>query len=286
MIYFSEKEGITSTSANYLANLAKECIRKNEAKLTNITFVDKHVELITGDKKMLRRGWTSLAAIPQLINEISEMNAFIAWIREAIKAKEMLLDTLRKLTLDGYCILKGIEKPQPPEPLVEVIDNDVIQEMDIKEKNNYLRLEAFAATLGKYIHPDGHIASAREDVLYREQVPNEVSGEGRDMVIYSYTPSVLTSDVNSMFMELQNTHRNYERQLNAIKYNIKEEVSKRNVAKSQEYKVAFQKYSSATQEIRQEMNIYVNEERNRIANLKIVIPEKLKGTYEYLNSLG
>jgi len=158
--------------------------------------------------------------------------------------------------------------------------------MNIKDKNNYLRLEAFAATFGKYIHPDGSIAVAREDVLYREQVPNEVSGEGRDMVIYGYSPSVPTKEVNAMFMELQNKQREYEKQLNAIKHQASEEANKRTSAAMQKYKKEYEEYSQIVSKIRTDMNLYIANGRAEIANMKIVIPEKLQDTYEYLEALG
>ena len=46
-------KGITSTSANYLANLAKEVAKGVSTKLANISFVNKTVELINGTKKDL-----------------------------------------------------------------------------------------------------------------------------------------------------------------------------------------------------------------------------------------
>jgi hypothetical protein len=156
----------------------------------------------------------------------------------------------------------------------------------IKDKNNYLRLEAFAATFGKYVHPDGSVSKAREDALYREQVPNEVSGDGRDMVIYGYSSSISTKEVDAMFMELQNKQREFEKQLNAIKHQANEEANKRTSAAMQKYKEEYEKYSQAVSKIRTDMNLYITNGREEIANMKIVIPEKLQDTYEYLEALG
>lgn len=287
MMYFDEKNGITSTSANYLANLAKEEIKKNEAKLANVSFVNKNVELISSTNyKPLRRGWKDITAIPTMLAEIANLNAFSAWMREAIKAKEELLKQLDHFTVEDYCKIKGIEYPESFERKQYVTEEDIIAEMNTKSRNNYLRIEAFAATFGKYIHPDGKISLAREEALYREQVPNEVSGDGRDMVIYSYESSIETSKVDDLFMKLQSNQREYEKQLNAIKFQIKEEVTNRNLAIDREYKEKMEERFRILAKLQQETRIYVNEKRNEIASLKIIVPEKLQDTYTYLNSLG
>ena len=284
-IYLGDK-GITSTSANYLANLAKEVIKEAEAKLNNISFLNKSVELINGNKKTLRVGTADVDGIETLLTQIANMHSFCAWVREAIKARDEALARIETLTLNQFADIKGIELPEHPESPRTICDVEILNEMNIKEKNNYLRLEAFASTFGKYIHPGGKIASAREDMLYRINVPNEVDGEGRDMVIYSYAPSGAPAAVNKAFLALQYQHRDYEKQLNAIKYHAKEEANKRNSAAQTKFKEEYEQYSREMQKIRQEMTLYINNGRENIANLKIVIPEKLQDTYEYLESLG
>lgn len=284
-IYLGDK-GITSTSANYLANLAKEVIKTTEAQLINISFLNKSVELINGSKKALRIGYSDLDGLESLLTRIANMNAFCAWMREAIKARENELKKIDSLTMEQFCEIKGIEYPERPTTPDTVTGETVLNEMNIKEKNNYLRLEAFAATFGKYIHPEGAISRAREDALYHEQVPNEVRGDGRDMVIYSYVPSVAIFKLDSTFVELQNKQREFEKQLNAIKYHAMEEANKRTSAAMQKYKEEYDNYSKRISEIRSDMIIYISNGREEIANKKIVIPEKLQDTYEYLEGLG
>ena len=284
-IYLGDK-GITSTSANYLANLAKEVSKSAEAQLRNICFTNKTVELINGSKKSLRIGWTETQKVEELIVCIANMNSFCAWMREAIKAREEALNKIDSFSMEQFCELKGIEYPTRPDSPQTFTPQNIYDEMNIKDKNNYLRLEAFAATFGKYVHPEGSVSKAREDALYREQVPNEVSGEGRDMVIYGYSSSVSTKEVNAMFMELQNKQREYEKQLNAIKYQASEEANKRTSAAMQKYKEEYEKYSQAISRIRTDMNLYITNGREEIANMKIVIPEKLQDTYVYLETLG
>ena len=54
----------------------------------------------------------------------------------------------------------------------------------------------------------------------------------------------------------------------------------------QEYKKEYDKYSQAISKIRTDMNLYIANGREKVANMKIVIPEKLQDTYIYLETLG
>lgn len=285
-VYLTEGKGLTSSSANYLANLAKEELKSTEAKLKHLSFVDKSVELINGNKKALRYGCGDPKALEGFLEKIAEMHSFNAWIREGIKAKEALLHNVVLIDVYKYCKIKGIELPQQPSKPSTISEQTIIDEMDIKTRNRYLELEAYASTFGEYIHPDGEIADAREDMLEKIELPNEVDGEGRDMVIYSYIPSADPELVNEVYLSLQNKYRNYEKQLNAIKFNINEQVNKRTLEANAKYREEQVKYNNAMDIIRHDLSTYLTEERERISSLKIVIPERLQKTYEYLESLG
>ena len=221
-----------------------------------------------------------------MIVRIANLNSFCAWMREAIKAKEQAMDDIERLTFAEFCELKNYAYPVKPEPKPTITSKDLLAKMSIKEKNEYLQLEAFASTFGTFIHPNGVIADARENLLYHKEVPNEVKGEGRDMVIYGYKQSVDPDLVDQLFLQLQNKYRDYERRLNAIKYSLKEEAENINASNARQYQNEFNAYSETVSNIRNEMTVYQAEKRNEIANLKIVIPEKLQDTYMYLNSLG
>lgn len=89
-VFFGEK-GITSTSANHLANLAKECMESNRRALEGVGFITSTVRLLSGGQASILtegRNEQYLSSIPELLEEIAEMNTFCAWMREAIKAKD------------------------------------------------------------------------------------------------------------------------------------------------------------------------------------------------------
>lgn len=284
---FLAKDGLlTSTSANYLANLAKEQSKQITKRLDSISFVNKTVELINGTSKPLRNGWKTVASLEDDLKKLSNLMSFNAWVREAIKEKDALLISNNSMSLEDFCKLTGEEYPEAPNRPKTVQQEDIINEMSIKERNRYFTLETFAATFGSYIHPNGNIAIAREQLLHRQEEPNEVQGEGRDLVIYGYTPSLPTTEVAHCYISLQNSYREYERQLNAIKASLKEEVNRRNLKTQREYSEALHEYTAKKSVLEQKLSIYLKERQEEISKLKIVLPDQLKDTYEYLNSLG
>lgn len=290
-VFLTKAGGITSTSANTLANWAKNEAFAATIELASLTFVNTRIELINGENpKTVGIGAKDTARVGSLIEKIARLNSFSAWMREGIKAKEHLLRELDNLDVEEYAELNGIDVPEEPEYPSMVTAQNILDEMDVKRRNNYLRLEAFAAAYGKYVHSTGDstgaIARARNELAEKIIRPTKVEGSGRDSVLYSYSPSAPMDEVEAMFNALQETQRSYEQQLNAIKYSIESEVNKRNAKAQGEYNQALATYRGEMKALRETLNEYKIKERERIGRLKIVVPNELKETYEYLNSLG
>ena len=291
-VFLTKSGGITSTSANTLANWAKNEAFSAVVELASLTFINTRIELINGENaKTVGIGAKDTSRVGQLIEKIAKLNSFSAWMREGIKAKERLLEDLRDLDVEDYAELKGIEMPKAPDyPEERVVAQDILEEMDVKKRYNYLRLEAFAAAYGKYVHSTsestGSVARARNELVEKLAHPSKIEGSGRDSVIFSYTPSAPLADVEAMFDVLQETQRSYEQQLNAIKYSVESEVNKRNAVALEEYNKALAVYHDEMKALRAALQEYMIKERERIGRLKIVVPDDLKETYEYLNSLG
>lgn len=90
-VYFGE-EGLNSTSANYYANMAQELIQSTIDMLNNIRLYDTNVSsLDSQSKQLMSKGWDSLEGIKEKLDKIGKMNAFCAWVREAIKEKDLNL---------------------------------------------------------------------------------------------------------------------------------------------------------------------------------------------------
>jgi len=281
--YFAEK-GLTSTSANYLANVGQEALAGYKATLDNLRWYNETMILLSSGKEvpMVNGNTPTLEEIKIIINEMSKINAFCAWIREAIKAKEVLEGEFPDFD-EWKADKETVSAPARPQSFSTA---DVIAEFDIKKLNEYLTLEAYAATLGKLIHQGGSISTARTRLHSIMETPNSVEKMDNDVVITRYTPILKAEEVDDWYMQLQNKYREVERQLNQIKYQIKEEVAKRNLAAQTQYNTELRKYNSEQEQLFAEYRTEKEAYRNEVSKLKIVVPLQLETTFNYLQSLG
>lgn len=295
-VYFSN-EGMTSTTANFYANIAKELQNAATERLNSVKFFKTSVAVIgSNEKQLMEAGNQDLEFIPNDLKTLAEMNAFCAWVREAIKEKELQITTIQRGSLESWAKAMGIEIPTMPEyPKDPKLSSeiDVINSWDINKRNKYLRLEAFAATLGKYIHPDGAYSRARKKAHTAINNPITKEGTGRDMILYYTEPSVNIDDVDSMFMELQDQYRRYEQELNQMKAEIKDTVNNltreaydAHAKEQDKYNELARVYNSAWNELRTKYTTWRTNELERISKLKITIPDALKATFNKIKEIA
>lgn len=280
--FFGEK-GITSTSANHIANLAKEAYEKLEAKLNTTSFIKETIQIIGSTAettvKLSRAGLITLA--PNVLKEICEYKSLIAWLREAIKEKENLFKANKLWVSDEYTEhMKN--RPQCEDYLTE---QDVIESWTVAEQEDYLSLETVCAVVGKYIHPNGPLSKAKTELSNRINRPVSTECSGRDTIIRKYYPEATEEQVNTLFFSLQRNHREYQARLNGIKHKIditlREDIQKKDEA----FKLALEEYNKKTSELLVADKLTREEKHKEIEALKIVIPNDLKSVYDKLTSM-
>lgn len=246
-LVFFKKEGeegvaLTSTSANHIANLAKEYIQGVETQLNNISFFNVEVALVgsTGGASTIQTGESSevLDSLQSLLEGVAQAKSLIAWLREGIKAKENLMKGLQTISLEDWCKENGMVKPETPNYGHVLTEVEYYASLPIKERNRYYQLETEAAVLGKYIHPDGHLSEARKELKDKIYHPHRVDGKGRDALIYTYTPTTSIALVDNVFYELQKKHREIQAQLNAMKYSCEQAINESTNKVNTEYMAA------------------------------------------------
>lgn len=294
-VYFAKKgeQGLSSTHANHLANLAKEMQEEAINRINNVKFYETHVSIIGQEGKQLMSTGNTCDFLSDL-TFISSLNSFCAWIREAIKEKEAQMDRVRHLDLDDYCVLHKIQRliyPTPPIEPQEFTEKDVISQWDINKRCKYLKLEAFAATFGKYIHPNGSFADARKKGHNIVNNPITYEGEGRDTIFFHRELVMSLDEIEKIFMNLQAHHRSYEKELNYLKADLKESVTKLNHELYEKYNteheawsIACNDYNEQTRYLQQQLKDFKLQELDRVANLRIAIPNELKDIFELVKT--
>ena len=293
-LVFFKKDGeegvaLTSTSANHIANLAKEHIQGIETFLNNICFYKAEVALVgsTG-MNVIQYGETSevLGSLHSLLERVAQTKSLIAWLREGIKAKESLLKEIQNIPMATWCKENGIVMPEQPTRGHVLTEEEYYSSLPIKERNRYYQLETEAAVIGKYIHPDGPLANARKDLKGIIQHPHKVDGKGRDALIYTYTPTVGAEEVDATFFELQKRHREVQAQLNSMKYSCEQAINESINKVNSDYMTVLIEYESVVEPIYASFKTWKDEKSQEYSRLKIVVPNSLLGIYNTINSLG
>lgn len=94
-------------------------------------------------------GYTDTNNIKKALDVICKMNSFISWFAEGRKQIEDYRKKFTQITFADYCKAKSIEIPQPPtkQEEVETTEEDIINKMSIKERQNIFSLKQKAQLL-------------------------------------------------------------------------------------------------------------------------------------------
>lgn len=281
---FFGDNGLTATSANYIANLAKEAYEKLESKLNSTNFVEEYITVIgsMSETKVAKASKELLTEAPQMLEKIYNLKSLIAWLREAIKEKDNLFRENRNYVSDATREFM-LTCPQKEDYLTE---QDVISSWTVKEQERYLSLETICAVVGKYIHPNGPLSNAKKQLSRRINNPIVTENSGRDTIIRKYHPVTSEEEVDSLFFKLQKGHRDAQSELNGIKHKIEVTLREDMRSKDEKFKQLLEAYNAKLSELREADKLTRIAKDKEIEALKIVIPNNFKEIYNYLTNLS
>lgn len=286
---FFGTEGLTMTSANHVANLAKEFAKTTEHNLNSVSFIETNLTIIGSDAvQPIHTGWcdAALGCITENLRVVCDANALIAWLREAIKAYDKHVKAIEAQTLEEYCQECGVALPEEPRRESSITKEEYIETLTIKERNKVLMLQAQAAVYGKYIHPEGPFAAARAELMEKMANGTEVKGNGRDTLLYHYKPTANAIKVEDCFYQLQREYRATQAELNGYLHKIDQAVQKDADEKSKAFHDAMVSYRLKNAELTKEFENYKMLRLEEARKLRIVIPNDLKGIYAIVSELG
>lgn len=287
-------KGMTSTSANKLANLAKERNREDMLYVDSVRFVKEEMSLLTNpsEKVILSEGMkgdsTEFTKIKEAMTRVARFNSFISWVREAIKAKDTMISKVRITTLTEWCKKNNIDLPKVPLNNVEeeLEENRAASKIGIEDMARYFIAESKASVLGQSIHPDGSIARARRDLMEAGVRHSYREGEGKDMVITTVTQTADINEVTDFYMNLQSDWRHAESIINQSKSEWEQADGELRLQLTNEYNKKLREHENMMARIKSDWEKWKLEEVRRIGKLKIRIPKALQPVLDELLALG
>jgi hypothetical protein len=246
----------------------------------------------------MSQGSSDISFIDDALREIAEANSFCAWVREAIKEKEDQQLAVSRKDINEWLKEQGIEikeEPVYPDSYDNITERDVINTWDINKRNKYLRLEAYASTIGNYIHPGKAVKNYNDARLAMHNAINNPitkEGSGRDTILYYVETTIEPDVVDTQFLKMQDMHRSYEKELNAMKAELKETVNNTNQQRYNDYQVKIdayyaehREYKAWQNEMRNKLNKWKVSETERLSKLKIVVPKDLSGIFQKVKAV-
>lgn len=275
--------GLTETSANHIANIAKMRYEAIEEEIASVGFVTARVQIVGSDTTNVVKK-ANIKRVEDIIislDKIAALKGFIAFLREAITTKEVLREEIKNYKSKELADLKM------PTPEATITKEEVIAKMNTGDRERYLSLEARAATYGWAIHPKGILDEARREAIRCESQPTQIGqgGQfaGRDTLILQREVVLPLSDITAMMEALQAEHRKSEAELNGMKHTIEMAIRDDEEMKDAQYRAKYAEYSRKLEELRLE------DEKVRLARIKeleglrIIIPNRYKSIYESIN---
>lgn len=288
-VFFGES-GITSTSATYLCNIARELLKDIESSLNNISFITEEVTLFGSENKIRTKEGYNLSELSDLdskLTKAAQLKAFIAWMSEGIKAKDVESEKLREYTLSDF--IKDFPEYVVQRSKDSTLDpNYGLGKLDVSERVKYLFSEALTSSIGKYIHNNGALRKAYSELLNIAHNKVNITTEAKDsiVVVTNKIPSVDTKEVEKIMLKYQDLRRENEKVLNSLKSKVKSYDHEYQMYLTLEDKAASESYNEKMEVVRSKYNEYVLNKRSEIEKLKIIIPDGLRSIYNDLHTIS
>lgn len=294
--YFST-EGLTSASANHLANMAKEYAQRIGQPVMNLRLYSESVTLLVNNSEtVLHTTVDTLDKIPSVISKTAKCYSLISWLRESITAKDDETKRLQQMTFSQWVAEQGITLPEAP--IMPTMPSSPTKSLSsevftVKERNRYLELKTTLSIYGQFIHPDGLFARHVKELNRIANSPNTITGEGQDTIIHHFDIDLDAADrMEKMFFKLQGEHRQLQAELNGLEHRLQMEGEKEFAARQAEYdqKVTVYRqqkadYDAQIQVLHNDFNKWKQAEVESVAALRIIIPNDLQGIYAEVNGL-
>lgn len=275
---FFGEQGLTQTSANYIANKAKEYISSICERYLHFDFFSTSISLIGSDAKTLVSTGMPESEVKDLKKvclDVAKAKSLIAYLREAIKERDKVIRDVKTMKFDHAEELISPVREQ------YVTEEEIIDSWSAEKLARYYYLQSIAATFGGMVHPDGPYHKARERYLKLEE--HEASINGMNTVIKTNTRTVHPATVDGEFFEMQEQQRNAQAEFNGLRHEIELALEKDKIEKDNKYASAMKEYYSLSSKFNSQDEV----ERNRLLEealaLKIVIPANLKGIYDKIS---
>lgn len=283
----SDNKGVTSTAAAHICNKGKELLKIEQSKLDSVNFVTVNAGLLDSDKsRRIKTGISEndLNDIRESINKIAELHAMVAWLKEAINAKNSICKDVSNLSMDDFYECLNVEVPSYTKMENSLEEKDVLATWSPAKRAKYYRLGAYCSLIGKFIHPNGQFYEAKKELDKISKEPSIVDGNGRDAIVYDYLGSIDRETVKSEYNWYADLLRSNEAELNKMKAEIEDTIKTDTIQKNREFEIAYAEYVNQSDFYKTKYKAWISDMESQAKNLKIYIPDSIIDIYKRISN--
>lgn len=296
---FISTSGLSMSKAQSISNICNQRAKYIDSLLTNVNNVSKHFKQSDGEIYMKQIGKPLPVNVLELLNDKSSYHALQAYLMEAVKYKDNLLEIEKYNSFKTELIFPLTPNYIPTTSIKEVDEKWGWEQLSEKEYCEYLEAETYASHIGQYFHRGGVLDNLRKN--YNSDLELSFIELKKDEKIpITSTPNHTEKYLIDLHENLANVHREFEQKVNYYKSKVKNLVSNKNIEISKINSDILTKAEVANKKLRQEYNELVNDyntklsiesldfnknkeiELKRISSLKIKIPTNLQPTVDKL----
>lgn len=245
-----QNTGLSLSQAASISNLCNQRAMEITNSLNGINNCSKTFKQ-NGEKYTLQVGKPVPTNVVELLVEKGQLHAAQAFLMSNIKAKDALINDIRKERFTTSLVA-----PEQPE-YISFESQDLVGEewgwdqLSQAEYAEYLEQEAFASHIGQFIHKNGTLDNLRKEL------PNVKILDFIEMEVGKKTPVEIfvhhsSEQLLSYHEKLAALHRTYEQRVNYFKAKVKNLVTVENARISKENAVKGAEVNLANQKLRQE----------------------------------
>ena len=269
------------SQAQSISNLCNQRALEIQRELDSYNVCSKSIR-VNGEDYSLEDAYPMPSAILELLKEKGRLHATQAFLMEAIKEKDSVINRIISSSFDNSHIERP-EFPEIPEPieLYDVSEAWGWAQLSASEHSEYLEAEAMASHLGQFIHNRGKLDKMRREVADLPAIEwmSVKEGEKTPVRINKHHTS---QELLATHEQIAAAHRVYEQRVNYYKAKVKNLVSDENARIQKVNSDLWAQYDaevSKQSEIRnQAFNAYRTQVQKENADFNAAREEQVKAT--------
>lgn len=296
-IYFAEEgqPGLTMDKAQRLCVWAEKMMMDAQAAISSVNFVGEKEVTMNQEELVTVIGDTQIS-FDKEIKDMIALTSLMSWLHEAIKAKTDLSNKVNSMTVEEWARENGIELPEfkggPMRRRRRITDPEedytinIMRRWEPEKVARFYRLQNTCAILHKLVGQDAPYEAAIKRLLEITKKPREKSWHGDKLYVTEFTPSVDVDAAIKQYQIYQMQHSQAQSELNAMKYELEQEVKRCASKEADEKKIEYDAYLKETEELDAQFVAQKAQEIEKVRQIKIRIPENLMDIFHAVRSMG